>query len=115
MRCAKFLAAVALLSAAIRIPSAIAAELPVVTRVESQPFFAQVRRLIDATDYLGSPFTAADKRALEAAIQKGNSSEAVESAQKILDGYCLFAVEISPLRQARPSPDLARLSRVSRG
>ena len=41
-----------------------AAALPIVSEVEWQPFVAQVRRLIEATDYLGTPFSAADKAAL---------------------------------------------------
>ena len=49
-------------------PTARAAELPslpVVRNVELQPLIAQVKRVIEATDYLGTPVSAADKQALE--------------------------------------------------
>src|SRR5438128_11121506 len=45
--------------------SAFAADLPtlpIVKNVELQPFVAQVRRVIEATDYLGSPLSAADRK-----------------------------------------------------
>ena len=35
--------------------------LTVVTNIEPQPFTAQVKRLIEATDYLGVPFEARDR------------------------------------------------------
>ena len=41
--------------------------LPIVKNLELQPLVAQVRRVIEASDYLGSPFSAADRKALEAA------------------------------------------------
>ena len=49
---------------ALFVAPALAAALPIVSEVEWQPFVAQVRRLIEATDYLGAPFSAADKVAL---------------------------------------------------
>ncbi len=115
MRCVKLFVSFALLFTMIHAPSAHAAELPIVKRVEAQPFFAQVRRLIDATDYLGSPFSATDKRALEAAIQKGNTPEAVESAQKILDAHCLFAVDISPEMRVKVAQGPAKPELVEAG
>ena len=38
--------------------TALSASLPVVKDVEWQPFAAQVRRVIETLDYLGTPFTA---------------------------------------------------------
>ncbi len=76
-----------------------AAELPLVT-VEPQPFLAALGSLIDATDYLGSPFTADDKSALRAAIA-AHDAAAVEKAQRILDGYTLFVVNISPEQRVK--------------
>ena len=51
--------------------SALAADsptLPIVKNVELQPLVAQVRRVIEATDYLGSPLSAADKKTLDASF-----------------------------------------------
>ena len=61
-----FLAA-ALGSVALLLQTAIPAPLPVVAEVEFQPFASQVRRLIEACDYLGSPLRAADKEAIQSA------------------------------------------------
>src|SRR5688572_31310077 len=52
-----------------------AVPLTIVTNVEPQPFTAQVKRLIEATDYLGVPFEAADKKKLQAAVEKGDTAE----------------------------------------
>ena len=41
--------------------SVFAANLPFIPEVESQPLFAQVRRLLDATNYLGAPPRPADQ------------------------------------------------------
>ncbi len=76
-----------------------AAELPVVP-VEPQPFLAALGSLIDATDYLGSPFTLEDKTALREAIA-AHDTAAVEKAQRILDGYALFAVYINPEQRVK--------------
>jgi hypothetical protein len=76
-----------------------AAELPVAA-VEPQPFLAALGSLIDATDFLGSPFTPDDKSALRAAIA-AHDTAAVEKAQRILDGYALFVVDISPEQRVK--------------
>lgn len=73
-----------------------AAALPVVSEVEFQPFVAQVRRLIEATDYLGAPFSAADKAALNAAMESPDHKAAVVKLQETLDRYALFGVHINP-------------------
>ena len=39
--------------------------LPSVKNVEWQPFVAQVKRVIEAMDYQGSPLSDTDRRALE--------------------------------------------------
>ena len=72
------------------------AALPVVSEVEWQPFVAQVRRLIEATDYLGAPFSAADKAALNAAMASPDHKAAIVKLQETLDRYALFGVHINP-------------------
>ena len=72
------------------------AALPIVSEVEWQPFVAQVRRLIEATDYLGTPFSAADKAALNTAMESTDHKAAVAKLQEILDRYALFGVHINP-------------------
>jgi hypothetical protein len=73
-----------------------AAALPIVGEVEWQPFVAQVRRVIEATDYLGTPFSAADKAALNAAMASPDHKAAVAKLQEVLDRYALFGVHINP-------------------
>lgn len=68
--------------------------LPIVREVEPQPFIAQVRRLIEASDYLGSPFSAADKKALDEAMGHADA-EACLKIQNILEPHCLFGVSIN--------------------
>jgi len=73
-----------------------AAALPIVSEVEFQPFVAQVRRLIEATDYLGAPFSAADKAALNATMESPHHKAAAAKLQEILDRYAIFGVHINP-------------------
>jgi len=72
------------------------APLPIVDNVEWQPFVAQVKRLIEATDYLGSPFSDRTKRQLEAAMKMEDAATARVRVQQLLDPYCLFGVHINP-------------------
>jgi hypothetical protein len=73
-----------------------AAALPIERDVEWQPFVAQVKRLIEATDYLGSPFSSEEKKAIEAATKDPDTKRAAEKLQTILDQHCLFGVSINP-------------------
>lgn len=73
-----------------------AAALPIVSEVEWQPFVAQVRRLIEATDYLGTPFSAADKAAMKTAMESADHPAAVVKLQQTLDRYALLGVHINP-------------------
>lgn len=73
-----------------------AAALPIEKNVEWQPFVAQVTRLIEATEYLGSPFSSSEKAAIAAAMQQPRPQNATEGLQVILDRHCLFGVQINP-------------------
>ncbi|NBV25113.1 MAG: hypothetical protein EBS05_24735 [Proteobacteria bacterium] len=55
-----------------------------------------MRRLIEATDYLGAPFSAADKAALNATMESADQKAAVVKLQAVLDRYALFGVHINP-------------------
>jgi hypothetical protein len=69
---------------------------PEVEQADVQPLVAQVRRLVEAMDYLGEPFSAADKHALERAAESENEGQAITAIQEILDRRVLVNVEISP-------------------
>lgn len=67
---------------------------------EPQPFLAQVERLIQATDFLGSPFLAAEKKELQDCIRVHNE-DAVRRARRILDAHALFIVNINPEQRVK--------------
>jgi hypothetical protein len=70
--------------------------LPIVADVEAQPLVAQIRRLIEATDYLGTPFSPADRAELEAAFALKDAAKSSEAIQRVVDRSCLIAITINP-------------------
>ncbi|HEY2951005.1 MAG TPA: CehA/McbA family metallohydrolase, partial [Verrucomicrobiae bacterium] len=92
-----------------------AAALPVVKGVEWQPLSAQVTRLIEAMDFLGSPLSANEKKAIQAAGQEADSAVAVEKLQAILDGHCLFGLHINPEMRVKVAPGPAAPRLVEQG
>lgn len=60
--------------------------------VAAQPLAANAARLIDAYEYLGSPFPAD----IVAAINRLKATEDQQHLQKVLDQHVLFAVSINP-------------------
>ena len=76
--------------------SVVAAELPVIPGVAWQPLRAQVRRLIEATDYLGVPFSTSEKNAIESAMKAKDPEYGSRQIQAILDKHCLYLVNINP-------------------
>ena len=93
----------------------VAGTLPVVTNVEVQPLLAQVRRLLEATDFLGSPLSDADKNALEAAMKEKEPGTTSEKIQKILDPYCLFGVNINAEMRVKVAQGPAQPELVEQG
>ncbi|HKX62176.1 MAG TPA: CehA/McbA family metallohydrolase [Verrucomicrobiae bacterium] len=91
--------------------SARAASLPVVTGVEAQPFAAQVKTLLEACDYIGSPFSDGERRNLEDALQRGDAAK----AQQILDDRCLFGVHINPEMRVKVQQGPAKPELVEQG
>src|SRR6266568_8877015 len=89
--------------------------LPIVKNVELQPLVAQVRRVIEAAYYLGSPLSPADKKTLEAAWKKSGADEASEAIQHVLDRYCLFGVNINPESRVKVAPGPAKPELVEKG
>jgi len=92
-----------------------AEELPLVTKVEFQPFAAQVTRLIEATDYLGSPFSAEEKKAIDDAMKDSDTKRAAERLQTILDRHCLFGVTINPEMRVKVAAGPAKPELVEQG
>jgi hypothetical protein len=73
----------------------------------TQPFGAQVKRLIDALAFLGEPFTAAECLAL--------SNETMATILAILDRRCLFEVHVNPEARVSVSSGPARAQLVEKG
>jgi hypothetical protein len=71
------------------------ASLPLVKDVESQPLLAQVRRVVEALDFLGVPLRETDRAGLEATFREMDAARAVSGIQNILDRYCLVGVELT--------------------
>src|SRR5687768_3009379 len=69
--------------------------LPLVSAVEVQPLVAQVRRLVEAADYLGEPFSQAEKDALHVAVADKDAGRAATTIQQIFDSRCLFGLTIN--------------------
>jgi hypothetical protein len=63
---------------------------------EIQPLIAQVRRLVDAMEYLGEPFAAADQERINVAASMTDGARALDEIQRILDPQCLVSVRINP-------------------
>ena len=89
--------------------------LPIVKNVELQPLVAQVRRVLEAADYLGSPLDAADRKALDAAFKKSDADEGSEAIQRVLDKHCLFGVNINPESRVKVAPGPAKPELVEKG
>ena len=85
--------------------------MPVIKKVEWQPFSAQVRRVIEALDYLGSPFTALEKRDIDAAL----TQEDAFRLQQALDVRCLIGVHINPEMRVKAQQGMAPPKLVEQG
>jgi hypothetical protein len=88
-------------------PPAQAAVLPVVRQIEFQPLAAQVKRVLEALDYIGSPYTGIERQAIDAALAQGDSY----LLQQRMDVRCLVGVHINPemrvkVQQGTAPPDL---------
>lgn len=88
-----------------------AAPLPRVADVEWQPFAAQVNRLIETLDYLGSPFTALEKKGIEQAMEAKDA----DRLQMALDARCLFGVDINPEMRVKVAQGVVKPDLVEQG
>ncbi|MFM8985362.1 MAG: CehA/McbA family metallohydrolase [Planctomycetia bacterium] len=90
------LRAVAVMLAWLAVGPVSAAEVPVFTDVERQPFVAAARRLVEALDRAGAPLAAAARGRIEAAAAEPDDARAVLAIQDVLDPLCLAVVTINP-------------------
>lgn len=67
-----------------------------ISDVDRQPFVSQTRRLIEAMDFAGSPFSDADLAALNQAMESEDDAQAIEGIQQVLNQRTLIDVHINP-------------------
>lgn len=89
--------------------------LPLVESVATQPLRAQVQRVEEALDYLGSPLSAGTRRALQRAEREQDEARFAKAVQAALDPYCLLAVNINPESRVKVAPGPARPVLVQQG
>jgi hypothetical protein len=75
--------------------------------VEPQPFLAATQRLIDATNFLGTPFSAEEIATLKDGIRASDSA-AVSKVQSVLDAHALFHVTITPEQRVKVAAGAAK-------
>lgn len=75
--------------------------------VEPQPFLAATQRLIEATDYLGTPFSDAERATLKTCITT-NDAASVAKVQTLLDAHALFHVTITPEQRVKVEAGAAK-------
>lgn len=96
-RCpALFALMLALLTITCRDSHAADGKWPVVVKTEQQPLVAATERLIQALEFVGSPLSADDQKALKEAFTQPKAADCTEAIQKVLDKLCVAAVAINP-------------------
>lgn len=91
-------------------------QLQFVEAVEYQPLAAQVKRLIEALDYIGQPLlNDKDKAKLLAACESDDHEAAREQIQQLLDPHCLIGVNINPESRVKSDIGPARPMLVEQG
>jgi len=110
-RCSPFAALIFLLFTT----AASAEPLPIVSGVELQPLQAQVRRVAQALELVGSPLSAEQQAALERALAEPNGDIAVGDIQAVLDPLCLAGVSINPESRVKVAAGEAPKSLIQQG
>ncbi len=92
--------------------AAAADPLPIVTDVEWQPLAAQIKRVVQALQLVGSPLDHQQQAAVDKALANTDAAEAVRQIQAVLDPLCLAGVNISPESRVKVArgPAAARLA-----
>ncbi|WP_229368217.1 CehA/McbA family metallohydrolase [Telluribacter humicola] len=76
--------------------------------VELQPLTAQVKRLVEAMEYLGEPISPPDLQVLEKAFHDSNTARAQTQIQEVLDKYCLLEIHINPESRVKVDQGLTK-------
>ncbi len=80
-----------------------------------QPLAAQARRVFEAAEFLGEPFSKSDRELLEAAAQIPDRAQAVAKIQALLDARVMFVVNINPEMRVKAVQGPARALGLEQG
>jgi hypothetical protein len=80
-----------------------------------QPFTAQIRRLTEALESVGSPLDEKTQASLKEALVEKNITNAIQKIQSALDAHCLFAVSINPEMRVKVGPGPAKPELAEQG
>ncbi len=109
------LLALSLVSASFAATPPAAKPLEIIEKVERQPLVAQIDRLIDAMQFIGSPLAEKDLAALRSAMAMSEEAAAVKAIQTILDPYCLIEVHINPESRVKVARGPSKAELVEQG
>jgi len=87
---------VVVLMSGFRVGNAAEGKWPMLVKVEQQPLVAATERIVQSMDFIGSPLSADDRKALDAAFKLPKAADCTEEIQKILDKHCIAGVSINP-------------------
>ena len=76
----------------------------IVANVDRQPFVSQVRRLIEAMEFAGSPFTEPELERLNRAMSADEDAAAIDGIQRVLNARTLIDVHINPEARVKLHP-----------
>ncbi|MDZ4817710.1 MAG: CehA/McbA family metallohydrolase [Planctomycetota bacterium] len=89
--------------------------LPLVAKVESQPLVAQVQRVKQALEFVGSPLTTEQDAALDKAISIADERERVAAIQNVLDPLCLAGITINPESRVKATMGAVKPELIQQG
>lgn len=89
--------------------------LALVKDVELQPVAAQVKRVVEALDYLGAPLSTEERQTLDGALANTDSVAASAVVQQVLDSHCLVGLTINPEMRVKAVQGPAKPELVAEG
>src|SRR5688572_21771508 len=99
-----------------RASSAVFAQAPPPTEgVDAQPLAAQVQRVAQALEMLGSRLPADQRQALDEALATEDSDAVVDAIEHTLDPLCLVEVQINPESRVKAFAGPAKAELVEQG
>ncbi len=83
--------------------------------VALQPFAEQIKRLLNALQFIGEPLSQNEVIALNAAFASADENQGIEQIQRILDRHALLHVEINPESRVSVSRGQAKAQLIEQG